>query len=109
MEIYFHTGIIENPAPLINSLWKKYSLQQKENRRFPGYVSYTSPQGIEMNLNSRYIRLADSLPFEIADGKNVVPASSPLRPMLEDLIRQFGSRKRIVNVVQEPVRLAWRQ
>lgn len=109
MEIYLHTGIIENPAPLINRLEKRYFLQQKEDRRFPGYVCYVNPQGIEVNINSRYIRLADNCPFDVIDGKQAVPASSPLRPVLEDLLCQFGSTRRIVNVVQEPVALAWRQ
>ncbi len=60
-----------------------------------------------MNFNSRYVRLADRCPFDIINDKKVIPASSPLRPLLEDLIKQFGSRRKIVTVVGEAVEVAW--
>lgn len=107
MEIYFHTGQIENPVPLINYFWEKYSLQQHIDKKFGGYVTYFSPQGVEINFNSQYVRLKDNHPFLITNKRKVVPESSPLRPLLEDLIKQFGSKRKIVTVVGEAVETAW--
>ncbi|MBS3118790.1 hypothetical protein J4417_03880 [Candidatus Woesearchaeota archaeon] len=107
MEIYFHTGILENPVPLINYLWEKYSLHQQIDKKFGGYITYLGPQGVEINFNSQYIRLKDSCPFESINEKKTVPESSPLRPLLEDLIKQFGPKRKFVTVVGEAVEVAW--
>ena len=108
MEIYFHTGPIENPVPLINYFWEKYSLQQRINKKFGGYVTYLDPGGIEINFNSQYVRLKDDHSFGITTTKRkIVPESSPLRPLLEDLIKQFGSGRKIGTVGGEAVEVAW--
>ncbi len=110
MEIYFHTGFIENPVSFmefIKFLQEKYSLQRKVDKRFGGYVFYVSPEGVEMTFNSRYISLADRSSYEILHERRVIPESAPLRPLLEEIIRQFGPRRKIITSMGEKIEAAW--
>lgn len=110
MEIYFHTGFIENPVSFmefIKFLQEKYSLQRKVDKRFGGYVFYVSPEGVEMTFNSRYISLADRCSYEMLQGRRVIPESAPLRPLLEEIIKQFGPRRKIVTSMGENIEAAW--
>ena len=45
--------------------------------------------------------------FWITNQRKIAPESSSLRPLLEDLIKQFGSKRKLVIVVGEAVEVAW--